>query len=214
MLQRVSGQRDELVQLYAQSFVLSAPASAFSLPLRPVQSGKTSSRASEVGAEAATACSLVHRASPAAARLHKPSRIGERPDIMPSVHIACTRTSRLTRRTAGSRAAQHQKSPYIAAARAAGVARSPGPRARLHSTNTNRFLSSRSQLSTIQEEPEEDDAAHALDDTHELYRHFDTRPHAHEDTRPGPSRRQDRDDDVDMLGWDEETTLVAMLQDK
>ncbi|RDX47013.1 hypothetical protein OH76DRAFT_1473180 [Lentinus brumalis] len=127
---------------------------------------------------------LVQRASPAPSKLHKPSRIA-------------------------TRAAQHQKSPYVAAARVA-VGRSPGPRARLHSTNTNRFLSSRSQLSTIHEEPDEDDV---LDDSRELYRHFDTRTHAHEDTRPGPSRRQDRDDDVDMLGWDEETTLVAMLQD-
>ncbi|RPD56335.1 hypothetical protein L226DRAFT_615532 [Lentinus tigrinus ALCF2SS1-7] len=131
---------------------------------------------------------LVQRASPAASKLHKPSRIA-------------------------TRSAQHQKSPYIAAARAAGVARSPGPRARLHSTNTNRFLSSRSQLETIHEEPEDDDAARALDDSRALYRHFDTGPHAHEDTRPGPSRGQDRDDDVDMLGWDEETTLVAMLQE-
>lgn len=146
---------------------------------------------------------LVQRASPAPSKLHKPSRIGERP-ICPS------RMPRLTRRTAATRAAQHQKSAYVAAARVA-VGRSPGPRARLHSTNTNRFLSSRSQLSTIHEEPDEDDA---LDDSRELYRHFDTRTHAHEDTRPGPSRRQDRDDDVDMLGWDEETTLVAMLQDE
>ena len=157
---------------------------------------------------------LVQRASPAPARPHKPSRFGEHPAIMPSVRIACAPTSRLTRRTAATRLAQHQKSPYIAAARAAGVARSPGPRARLHSTNTNRFLSSRTQLSTIQEEPEEDDTAHATDDPRELYRHFDTWPHPHEDTRPGPSRRQEQDDDVDMLGWDEETTLVAMLQER
>ncbi|KAI0695865.1 hypothetical protein C8T65DRAFT_710727 [Cerioporus squamosus] len=127
---------------------------------------------------------LVQHASPAPSKLHKPSRIA-------------------------TRAAQHQRPPYVAAARV-GVARSPGPRARLHST---RFLSTRSQLSTIQEQPEDDDAAHAVDDSPELYRQFDTWPYVREDTRPGPSRRQDHDEGDDMLDWDEETTLVAMLQD-
>ena len=70
---------------------------------------------------------------------------------------------KLTRRTAATRPTQHQKAPFIA--RSPINARSPGLRSRLHSTNTNRFLSSRTQLSTICEDPEEDDVQHRLDET-------------------------------------------------
>ncbi|KAI0807933.1 hypothetical protein C8Q74DRAFT_1363381 [Fomes fomentarius] len=107
-----------------------------------------------------------------------------------------------------TRSAQHQKAPFVTRPN---VSRSPAPRSRLHSTNTNRFLSARSQLSTIREEPEEDESEHQLTESRELYRPLES--WAHEDARPGPSRRQGHDDDVDMLAWDDETTLVAMLQE-
>ena len=91
------------------------------------------------------------------------------------------------------------------------LARSPGLRSRLHSANTNRFLSERAQLSTIPEEPEEDEAESAprrYDGMRDTYRYLEPR------SQRGPSRRQEVEHDVDMLGWDDETTLVAMLQEK
>ena len=104
--------------------------------------------------------------------------------------------------------------------------RSPGPRPRLHSTNTNRFLPERTQLSTISEEPEEG----APDNKNENERYSDSRNlnvGAATSTASAARRhlewpRQDRvragpsKGDVDMLGWDDddETTLVTMLQEK
>ena len=117
---------------------------------------------------------------------------------------------KLTRRTAATRPTQHQKAPFIA--RSPINARSPGLRSRLHSTNTNRFLSSRTQLSTICEDPEEDDVQHRLDETRDPYPSLET--WAHGDARPSTSRRHGQDNDVDMHGWDDETTLVAMFQDE
>ncbi|KAI0748676.1 hypothetical protein C8Q80DRAFT_1173074 [Daedaleopsis nitida] len=91
--------------------------------------------------------------------------------------------------------------------------RSPGLRSRLHSTNTNRFLASRSELSTIREEPDEDELAleRGFDESREAYRPPDSS--AHEHARSGSSRRQELDEDVDMGDWDDESTLVAMFQD-
>ena len=97
--------------------------------------------------------------------------------------------------------------------------RSPGPRPRLHSTNTNRFLPERTQLSTISEEPEEGAPENQLssgrvryDDARNAYRHLEVWP-PQDRTRTGPAKRRD---DVDMLSWedDDETTLVTMLQGK
>ena len=96
------------------------------------------------------------------------------------------------------------------------LARSPGLRSRLHSANTNRFLSERAQLSTIPEEPEEDEAESAprrYDGMRNTYRYLEPWPQR-DNARAGPSRRQEAEHDVDMLGWDDETTLVAMLQEK
>lgn len=144
---------------------------------------------------------LVQRASPLAVKTHR-VRFSKfaRPVV---THVT------LIRRTSATRSAQHQKAPFITRPN---VSRSPALRSRLHSTNTNRFLSARSQLSTICEEPEEDESEHQLDEPRELYRPLES--WAHEDARPGPSRRHGHDDDVDMLAWDDETTLVAMLQEE
>ena len=97
--------------------------------------------------------------------------------------------------------------------------RSPGPRPRLHSTNTNRYLTERTQLSTISEEPEEGAPENQLssrrvryEDAQNHYGHLQAWP-PQERARAGPAKRQG---DVDMLSWedDDETTLVTMLQGK
>ncbi|EIW51819.1 uncharacterized protein TRAVEDRAFT_67611 [Trametes versicolor FP-101664 SS1] len=123
---------------------------------------------------------LVQRASPAAPRTHKQTRFA-------------------------TRTAQHQK-PHVLAKPS--VPRSPGLRSRLHSANTSRFLQSRSQLSTIREEDEEEEErAHILQDAR------GARQPLYEDARAGPVRRRDPDEDADMSSWDDESTLVALLQD-
>ncbi|KAI0636441.1 hypothetical protein C8Q77DRAFT_1092755 [Trametes polyzona] len=125
---------------------------------------------------------LVQRASPAAPKTHKQTRFATRP-------------------------AQHQKPTFLAKAV---VPRSPGLRSRLHSTNTSRFLPVRSQLTTIREEDEEEDA-HRSEDSRELRRQTNTS--LFDGIRPGLGRRQGPDEDADMSLWDDESTLVAMLQD-
>ncbi|KAI1791696.1 hypothetical protein LXA43DRAFT_1010113 [Ganoderma leucocontextum] len=134
---------------------------------------------------------LLQRASPSAHKLHKPTH--------PSTRLAT----------------RYQNSPCVA--RPVNIPRSPGPRSRLHSTNTNRFLAERTQLPTINEEPEhgapETDRGQRrvrYDDTRNVHRHLEAWPRQ-DDVRAGPSRRQD----VDMVGWDDddETTLVTILQE-
>ncbi|KAI0351488.1 hypothetical protein OH77DRAFT_1506466 [Trametes cingulata] len=127
---------------------------------------------------------LVQRASPVAPRPHKQTRFATRP-------------------------VQHQKPLFLAKP---SLPRSPALRARLHSANTSRYLQSRSQLSTIREEPEEEgeEEHHPLEDQRGLRRQADNWPH--ENARAGPSKRG-LDEDVDMSAWDDESTLVAMLQD-
>ncbi|TBU35436.1 hypothetical protein BD311DRAFT_707386 [Dichomitus squalens] len=129
---------------------------------------------------------LLQRASPVAQKLHKSAR----------------RPTRL--------AQQHQKSPFPV-----NLARSPGLRSRLHSTNTSRFLSERAELSTILEEPEEDEAEpapHRYAGTREAYKHLEPWPQ-HGSAQAGSSKRHEVEHDADMLGWDDESTLVAMLQE-
>ncbi|KAI0374644.1 hypothetical protein BV20DRAFT_1040913 [Pilatotrama ljubarskyi] len=126
---------------------------------------------------------LVQHASPAAPRTHKHTRFTTRP-------------------------VQHQKPLFLAKP---SVPRSPALRSRLYSANTNRYLQSRSQLSTIREEPEEEDEEeHHVQDPRGLRQQADNWPH--ENARAGPSRQR-VDEDVDMSAWDDESTLVAMLQD-
>ncbi|KAH9950261.1 hypothetical protein B0H21DRAFT_724041 [Amylocystis lapponica] len=77
------------------------------------------------------------------------------------------------------------------------------PRAKLQAPATaGRFLRSRA-LPTIREEPEEDT-------TYELYRDLDA--FARDEERATLRHQQPSPDD-DEMDWDEETTLVAMLQD-
>ncbi|KAM5538008.1 hypothetical protein V8D89_008205 [Ganoderma adspersum] len=138
---------------------------------------------------------LLQRALPSAQKLHKPTR--------PSTRLAT----------------RYQNSPCVA--RPVHAPRSPGPRPRLHSTNTNRFLAERTQLSTISEEPEEGAPAPETEliqnsrrvrynDAPNAYRHLEAWPRQ-DRARAGPAKRRD----VDMLGWedDDETTLVTMLQE-
>ncbi|KAI0672696.1 hypothetical protein C8Q78DRAFT_1020893 [Trametes maxima] len=105
-----------------------------------------------------------------------------------------------------TRSAQHQKPQYLAKP---SVPRSPGLRSRLYSTNTSRFLQARTHLTTIREEPDEEDSdeQHRGADTHER------RAPLQWTRAEGPSRAQVADEDADMSGWDDESTLVAMLQD-
>ncbi|OBZ69325.1 hypothetical protein A0H81_10944 [Grifola frondosa] len=88
-------------------------------------------------------------------------------------------------------------------------AKSPGPRSRLYPFTASRFLlQSRTRLPTIHEEPlEEDERAH--ENSYDLYQQLDAL--AREDARG--IRRQESEDADEMMDWDEETTLVAMLQD-
>ncbi|KAI0647569.1 hypothetical protein C8Q79DRAFT_907113 [Trametes meyenii] len=106
-----------------------------------------------------------------------------------------------------TRSAQHQKPQYLAKP---SVPRSPGLRSRLYSTNTSRFLQARNHLATIREEPDEEDSDehHRGADTHER------RTPLQWTRAEGPSRAQAADEDADMSGWDDESTLVAMLQDR
>ncbi|KAI0820231.1 hypothetical protein BC628DRAFT_1398746 [Trametes gibbosa] len=127
---------------------------------------------------------FVQRASPAAPKTFKQTRFATRPP-------------------------QHQKPHFLAKP---SVPRSPGLRARLASTNTNRFLQGRSQLSTIHEEDEGDgDDRHSIEDTRERRRQ--THVPLHDDTCAGMLRWQAHEVDADMSSWDDESTLVAMLQD-
>ncbi|KAI0780403.1 hypothetical protein BD413DRAFT_1266 [Trametes elegans] len=125
---------------------------------------------------------LVHHSSPLAPKAHKHTRFA-------------------------TRLAQHQKPLFLANPR---PPRSPAVRSRLHSTNTNRFLQSRTHLSAIREDPEEGEGGPLFADAP------GTRPHTHtvwENARPGPSQSRQVDHDADASAWDDESTLVAMLQE-
>ncbi|KAH9848870.1 hypothetical protein C2E23DRAFT_785223 [Lenzites betulinus] len=127
---------------------------------------------------------FVQRASPAAPKTVKHARFATRPP-------------------------QHQKPHFLAKP---SVPRSPGLRARLASANTNRFLQGRSQLSTIREEEEEEGVdEHRIEDSRDRRRQTHSLPH--DDARAAMPRRQGHDVDADMSNWDDESTLVAMLQD-
>ncbi|KAH9832995.1 uncharacterized protein C8Q71DRAFT_775912 [Rhodofomes roseus] len=82
-------------------------------------------------------------------------------------------------------------------------------RTALGAANTNRFLKSRSKLAAIKEEPleEEEEDQSAYTHRHDLHREFD----ALERDEDLAYRKHRRDED-DSMDWDDESTLVAMLQ--
>ncbi|PCH37760.1 hypothetical protein WOLCODRAFT_135836 [Wolfiporia cocos MD-104 SS10] len=85
-----------------------------------------------------------------------------------------------------------------------------GARGRIQNMNTSRYLQSRSQLSAIREEPvEEEDEELGCKYTHDLYRALDA---LERDDARGTHIRA-REDDEGLMDWDDENTLVAMLQD-
>ena len=157
---------------------------------------------------------LLQRALPSPRKLHKTTRPCE---SNPSMYHRSHVSSSFARWTAATRlATRYQNSPC--AARPVHAPRSPGPRSRLHSTNTNRFLAERTQLSTIHEELEDGTPGIELgqrklryDDVRTGLGHLEAWPRQG-DAGAGSSKRQD----VDMFGWDDddETALVTMLQEK
>ncbi|CDO70023.1 hypothetical protein BN946_scf184354.g25 [Trametes cinnabarina] len=130
---------------------------------------------------------LVQHASPVANKQHKQTRFA-------------------------TRSAHHQK-PLILAKPSA--PRSPALRSRLYSTNTNRYLQSRTRLPTIREEPEEEESEHVYGDSPTFAKPpASTWQHGNAAAGPSNLNRRDVEDDDDMSGWDDESTLVAMFQDR
>ncbi|CCM02238.1 uncharacterized protein FIBRA_04319 [Fibroporia radiculosa] len=96
---------------------------------------------------------------------------------------------------------QPPKSPLAAIHPSARTAR-----VKLQNANTNRFLRNRTQLSTIHEQPQEEEEE-AYDHSYDPYRGLNTLERNEErDLRKHASEEEDMD-------WDDETTLVAMLHD-
>ncbi|KAI0929041.1 hypothetical protein AcW1_006095 [Taiwanofungus camphoratus] len=86
---------------------------------------------------------------------------------------------------------------------------SQNPRTKLHTSNTNRFLKSRSYLPTIHEETLGEEQKSVPDHTYGLYQELDALARDE-----GKSvQHQGSEDEDDLMEWDEETTLVAMLQE-
>ncbi|KAI8982907.1 hypothetical protein BD414DRAFT_88145 [Trametes punicea] len=108
-----------------------------------------------------------------------------------------------------TRAPLHQKPLFLAKP---SVPRSPALRSRLYSTNTNRYLQSRTQLSTIREEPEEEETELLCGDSRDPHRPS-VPSWSLADPSLGSSRPRNVHEDADMSGWDDEATLVAMFQD-
>ncbi|KAH9928481.1 uncharacterized protein BXZ73DRAFT_90559 [Epithele typhae] len=110
--------------------------------------------------------------------------------------------------TSRATSSPHRKPALFHRSTIAHALRSPAHRARASSANTGRFLASRSQLTTIQEEPEDEvpEASarrqRAYGDPHGPRRHPAWSP-----TAIG------LDADVDMLSEDDESTLQAMFED-
>ena len=117
----------------------------------------------------------------------------------------------LKRRTAATRIAQHQKPHFLAKP---SVPRSPILRSRPYSTNTSRFLQSRSQLETIQEEPDEDRDEVGIQHSREPRGQNSLAWSRTDANIAGPSKRPHLEEDIEMSGWDDETTLVAMFDDR
>ncbi|KZT09731.1 uncharacterized protein LAESUDRAFT_674696 [Laetiporus sulphureus 93-53] len=83
-------------------------------------------------------------------------------------------------------------------------------RLKLQGANTNRFLKTRSQLSSIAEVPlEEEEEEPGHDHQYDPYRALDAL--ARDDDRG--ARRNIDDEDEDIMDWDDETTLMAMLEE-
>lgn len=137
---------------------------------------------------------LVQRASPLAAKFPQSAQYG--------LHTAHSliRYSSLTEIT-GIR--PPQKAPH--------TSRNPytnSPRARVQTpSSAARFLKSRA-LPTIREEPEEEEQA--CETSYDMYRQLDALTRDDERERRRHAQSSHDDDEMD---WDEEKTLVAMLQD-
>ncbi|KAH9900842.1 hypothetical protein C8Q73DRAFT_220958 [Cubamyces lactineus] len=128
---------------------------------------------------------LVQHASPVAQKTHKQTRFA-------------------------TRIAQHQKPHFLAKP---SVPRSPALRSRPYSTNTSRFLQSRSQLPTIQEEPDEDRDGDGTQHSREPRGQSSLAWSRTDANIAGPSKWQHPEEDIEMSAWDDETTLVAMFED-
>lgn len=85
-------------------------------------------------------------------------------------------------------------------------------RSALPSANTNRFLKNRTKLTAITEElPEEEEKEEgAYIHRHDLAREFDALERDEDLAYRKHAIRRDEDDSMD---WDDESTLVAMLQE-
>ncbi|KZT71414.1 hypothetical protein DAEQUDRAFT_810065, partial [Daedalea quercina L-15889] len=116
-----------------------------------------------------------------------------------------SRLQKVTSTRYGQRAPQ--KSPLAATFPTARTVRTA-----LQSANTNRFLQSRTQLAAIKEEPfQEEEEQSAYNQRHDLRREFDALERDEDlSYRKQQTRKRDEDDSMD---WDDESTLVAMLQE-